>query len=431
METLWRHGFDDGTYSHAFLIPFIVIYLFFELGRSGQLIFRQELTFFSIALLIISGISLFLTSNAQISLGYWLATLAIAASGLIVLFNFSWIVVFPVIYLAFLFPFWGLLTSSLQNLSISAVTFIMNFTGIPTYVDGALINIPAGIFEIADGCSGLRYFIVSTAISSLFIFLYIKNIKRAGIFFAVAILGALVTNWIRITALIIIGEYTNMESSLMEDHNTFGWYIYIPFMLLLFKWGNTLIDNDIFQNSRNATLTNKTSSSVVIFILSVLILSSTTLKSYVNQKPTVQKTHTVHLERTSPKVYFYSDIEEKEVYDKDNSYKIFHFDGSELDGKPSYYDNNYLPQGYVGTASKVTEGWNVHFAQSTTESIAILYKYEFNNTTYTNLRSLKLARIKNAILTNNETKIHWVYLTCKSSCEFAINRFVKAQTDIK
>ena len=27
--TLWRHGFDDGTYSHAFLIPFISLYLYY------------------------------------------------------------------------------------------------------------------------------------------------------------------------------------------------------------------------------------------------------------------------------------------------------------------------------------------------------------------------------------------------------------------
>ena len=132
-------------------------------------------------------------------------------------------------------PGWGLLTAILQKVSTNAVTFLMSYSGIPTFVEGNFVTIPAGVFEIAGGCSGLRYLIVSLAISSLFSFLYIKNTKKALLFFTVAILGALITNWIRITALILIGEYTDMQSDLMTDHNVFGWYLYIPFMFLLFS----------------------------------------------------------------------------------------------------------------------------------------------------------------------------------------------------
>jgi hypothetical protein len=59
METLERHSFDDGTYSHAFLIPFIVLYLFFELSRSGKLLFRENLSAISVLLAIVCGFLMF------------------------------------------------------------------------------------------------------------------------------------------------------------------------------------------------------------------------------------------------------------------------------------------------------------------------------------------------------------------------------------
>jgi len=425
METLWRHSFDDGTYSHAFLIPFIVFYLFFELSRSGKLHFREKISVLSIVLLSLSGILLFITTNAQISLGYWLAILTLSASSLIVLFNFSWVIIFPVAYLAFIFPFWGLLIPLLQNLSVDAVTFIMSFTGIPTYVDEAFITIPAGVFEIADGCSGLRYFLVAFAISSLFIFLHIKSLKRAAIFFSFAILGALLTNWIRITVLIVIGEYTNMESSLVEDHNAFGWYIYTPFLLLLFKLGNTLADTDVFQNSNDAPPSAKPKFSMILVALTIMILSSTTIKSYLKNTQSNQNTNVIQTTGMSPTVYFYSRVEKKSLTIKGDSYQIFKFDGSDLDGKPSYYENNMLPEAHTLIRSEIMQGWNVHFAQSVSDKAIILFKYEIDNMTYTNLSAFKIAQIKKAMMNINDTKLHWVYLTCESNCDNTVSNFLK------
>ncbi|XQW85371.1 exosortase [Thalassotalea piscium] len=425
IDTLIRHSFDDGTYSHAYLIPFIVVYLFYQLARSGKLIFREKLSKRSIGILILSALLLFVTSNAQISLGYWVAILALTCSSLIVLFNFSWVTLFPAVFLIFIFPFWGLLVPFLQNLSVAAVTFIMGFTGIPTFVEAEFITIPAGVFEIADGCSGLRYFIVSLAISSLFIFLYIKSLKRAALFFGVAILGALITNWIRITLLIMIGEYTNMESSLMEDHNAFGWYIYIPFMILLFKWGNSLVDTDIFENNSLLTTNAKPKFPVVFILLATIVLSSTTIKSFLNNTSTVQTTNLVQTDSILPSVSFYSGIIKQPLNIPDGIYQIYQFDGSDLDGKPSFYDNDMLPKNHRVISSKVINNWNVQFVQTVSTNAVILFKYEIDNIAYSNISAFKLARLKKALMNVNNTKLHWVYLPCQRDCDRIMNNFIK------
>src|SRR5690606_37908570 len=46
-----------------------------------------------------------------------------------------------------------------------------------------------------------------------------------------AVLLALLTNWLRIFLLVVIGYQTEMKSSLMEDHEFFGWVLFALVML--------------------------------------------------------------------------------------------------------------------------------------------------------------------------------------------------------
>jgi exosortase len=187
IETLWRYSFDDGTYSHAYLIPFIVAYLFYVVSQRSKLELRQRFSLPWLVIATITSILLFSSTNAQVSIGYWLSYLALIISITFCLFKFHWQVLFPNVFLIFIIPLWGVLTIPLQSLSVVVVGFIMSLTGIPILIEPPLIHIPVGTFEIAYGCSGLRYVIVSTAISSLYIFLYVSNLQKALLFFAFAL----------------------------------------------------------------------------------------------------------------------------------------------------------------------------------------------------------------------------------------------------
>jgi len=191
MATLWRYSFDDGTYSHAYLIPFIVFYLYVTLYKNNELQLRERLSWFALVLLIFSGYVLFITSTAQITLAYWLATLMLLCGAINFLFKPSIKLFFPALYFVFLIPLWGVLTIPLQSLSVIAVNTLMSFTTIPVFVEDQFVQIPSGIFEIAGGCSGLRYLLTSLAISSLYAFLYLRTTKNTIIFATMAIFGAL------------------------------------------------------------------------------------------------------------------------------------------------------------------------------------------------------------------------------------------------
>lgn len=48
---------------------------------------------------------------------------------------------------------------------------------------------------------------------------------------SISIVLALVINWVRIIALVLIADWTNMESSLVREHELFGWIVFAAFIL--------------------------------------------------------------------------------------------------------------------------------------------------------------------------------------------------------
>jgi len=417
--TLWQHGFDDGTYSHAYLIPFISLYLYYQLSRNGTLQFKETWSVVPTLLLLLSCGLLFITSNAQISVGYWAAILAVFISSVTMLYRFNYYIVFPAAFLIFIFPFWGVLIPLLQNVSTAAVTYLMSFTGVPTYVEGNFVTIPAGVFEIAGGCSGLRYMIVSLAIGSLFVFLNIRDTKRAILFLLITIIGALLTNWIRITALILIGEYTNMESSLMEDHNTFGWYIYVPFMIFLFWWGNKLSDIDFIASTSNtAQIENSPSYPSMAVLVLMLSLSSTTFSTMLVPATASANLTSDAAFEIQPKIHFYSFVTHNKS-SNDNTIKLtYAFNGEALDGKPSYYENNLIPNGWKSIRQENRQNKKIHHIFKEGKSALILVSYEINQQQFSSLTAFKIARLTVAVKNINQTKLHWTFMPCKQlNCE--------------
>lgn len=133
--------------------------------------------------------------------------------------------------LLFCIPFWEFLVSPLVSLSSLVVGAAVKLIGIPAIVSGNSIFIPSGHIVIADGCSGIRYFQISLALSLI---ISILNNYQTPKTFTSLIIGAaigLIANWIRIFVIVIAGHLTQMQSSLMHDHEYFGWAVFAALVL--------------------------------------------------------------------------------------------------------------------------------------------------------------------------------------------------------
>lgn len=132
------------------------------------------------------------------------------------------LLLFPV----FALPVWGSLNGLLLDGASLVVGELVRWVGIAANIRGNSIYIPYGHILIADGCSGLRYFVI--ALTLAYLVAYLNGYREGKLFVALAVAGVLglLTNWIRIFVLILVGYYTRMESSLMSDHELFGWVLF-------------------------------------------------------------------------------------------------------------------------------------------------------------------------------------------------------------
>ncbi|WP_062059461.1 exosortase/archaeosortase family protein [Cellvibrio sp. OA-2007] len=128
--------------------------------------------------------------------------------------------------LLFTIPIWSELTGVLVELSTLVVGKMVKLSNLTVLIDGSSLFIPSGTIHIADGCSGIRYLIISLLMGYILILINQYRLRTAIItLFAAGALG-LFANWLRIYLLVLIGYNTDMQSSLMHDHETFGWILF-------------------------------------------------------------------------------------------------------------------------------------------------------------------------------------------------------------
>ncbi|MGK0499545.1 MAG: exosortase [Oceanicoccus sp.] len=142
--------------------------------------------------------------------------------------------------LIFSIPVWNYLTVSLVNLSSDVVGFLVGLSGITAFIDGSSIYLTHGRIYIAEGCSGLRYLTISLALAYYLILTSTTHFKTNLKLILSAIALGLITNWLRIYIIVMVAHYSQMENSLVEDHEAFGWILFICVSAPFFFFVKTL-----------------------------------------------------------------------------------------------------------------------------------------------------------------------------------------------
>ena len=164
------------------------------------------------------------------------------------------LIAFPLSYLILAIPLWEPFELVLQNLTVNVVVGWLRLLEIPTFKDGNFISIPAGLFEVEELCAGLRYFLATLAITSLYAYLNLQTLWKQISFVLISLCLSVLTNWIRVFVVILVGHKSNMQNSLVHDHDTFGWILFsgVLGIILLLGWifqkyesGNTVANNSV------------------------------------------------------------------------------------------------------------------------------------------------------------------------------------------
>ena len=146
-------------------------------------------------------------------------------------------VAFPIGYLYFAVPAWGIFGRSLQDLTIWAVGWMAPLIGVPAQIHGDLVNLPGvGVIEIASSCSGVNFFTVGLAVAALLGELEQASLRRRALLLTAMGALALFANWLRVLVIVDAGYTTNMRHVLVSrGHYTFGWVLFTTVMVA-FVW---------------------------------------------------------------------------------------------------------------------------------------------------------------------------------------------------
>lgn len=228
--------FDNKGNAHGYLIALMCIALLY--------LRREELTgpiprvppaaYFALTLL---GLAWLLAYRASIQTAHQLLLPTILWTTIYTLFG--WRIgrscLFPVGFLYFAVPFWGVINGPLQALTIAATRVILRLVGVPVHFYGNLVQIPEGVFAIEGGCSGLHFLVVGSAIAAYYGELHRDTVRNRAVLMALAVGLALLTNWIRVSVIITAGHLTDMHSYLVRvSHYGFGWGVFAVAMAVFF-----------------------------------------------------------------------------------------------------------------------------------------------------------------------------------------------------
>lgn len=137
----------------------------------------------------------------------------------------------PAMLLYFALPVWEAINWILQSMTTAAVTPALATTGVPVFIEGNFVTIPAGRFEIAEGCSGLKYLITALSLASFYALAFLPGWRRRALLITAAAGLAILSNWVRVYSVILVGHLSEMQSGLVDDHKAFGWIVFIVFLL--------------------------------------------------------------------------------------------------------------------------------------------------------------------------------------------------------
>lgn len=280
LAELW--GDSDRPYSHGLLVAPVSLWMLLRASRrlhdapvTGS--WLGLLGFCLVLLAWLVGYTANVLAVQELSLPLLLLLAVAAVAG----WRAAFVVAFPVGFLYLAIPIWSLLVGPLGAITVSVSGSILDVFRVPVYVDGNLVTIPEGTFEIADGCAGLHYFVVALTLSSLYAYLYFDRLRMRLLLVASLAGLAVLTNWIRVTSLIWIGHVTQMQHYLItESHYYYGWVLFcfalVPWFIVVNRLERAKADREQGLTARarrsSAPFRLKLSPSATVFLIfSVLI----------------------------------------------------------------------------------------------------------------------------------------------------------------
>ena len=150
---------------------------------------------------------------------------------------------FPILFSMLAVPAGEFLIGPMMDLTANGSVTLLHLTGVPVYQDRWLISIPAGNFQVADACSGVRYLIGAVTTGVLFAYLFFRSWKKRLFFMSFVVILTIVANVLRAYIIILLAHLSDMRLAVGVDHFIYGWFLFSLLLLVVFAVGLRFADS--------------------------------------------------------------------------------------------------------------------------------------------------------------------------------------------
>ena len=198
------------------LAPVLAVTLIWALGTAGEIQLFTHFAAFTILPLMIWGIF-----GDKIARELW----------------------FPLLFTLFCIPIGEELVPLFQEITADISVTMLRWSSVPVYRDGLYITIPNGKFEVAEACSGIRFFIASICLAAVYSYVSYQKVWKRALFMVFAIALPIAANGARAYGIMMIGHLSNMEHAVGADHLVYGWVFFAFITLIMIFVGNIWAEN--------------------------------------------------------------------------------------------------------------------------------------------------------------------------------------------
>ncbi len=238
LQSMWQTWGNSNTYTHGYLVFPMVAYLIYTKWQ-GFADAAHEPRLMGALALIACGLMWVI---AQLLNVHVVGQLMFVTMIVVLCWSYfgskkTAVIMFPLAYLFFAVPMGEGLVPGLMSFTADFTVWALRVTGLPVFRDGMFFSIPAGDFEVAKACSGIRYLMASFALGTLYAFLSFRSIKKQFLFSLLSLIVPIIANGIRAYGIVMIAHFSNMKYAVGVDHLVYGWLFFGLVMFLLFYVG--------------------------------------------------------------------------------------------------------------------------------------------------------------------------------------------------
>lgn len=246
---------NSSTYNHILLVPAIIAWLVHyrapELAKIEPANWWPGLVFAASATLLWA-----LGAFAGLATARQLGVVLLLVAAILTLLGprVGTGLVFPLGYMIFLVPFGDELVPALQMVTAEMTIGLVRLSGVPAVIDGVFIDTPAGLFEVAEACSGVKFLVAMIAFGVLVANVCFVSRWRRAAFLVACVIVPILANGVRAWGTVFAAQYVGAEAATGLDHIIYGWIFFgIVLALILggaWRWFDRPVDDPIVDAAR-------------------------------------------------------------------------------------------------------------------------------------------------------------------------------------